>query len=284
MACFHPIRAWRLASGAVVLGRERKEQNGDSTHLRLPCGGCLGCRQDRAREWALRCHLENQQHRHAIFTTLTYDDEALPEFGSLERTDLQLWLKRLRKASGPARPLRFFACGEYGEKNHRPHYHAIVFGLDAETGHRLVDQTWPFGITKTVTVTPAAIAYVAGYSAKKLGWKLDRRTITDPETGELLYHWEPPFIQMSRRPGIGAHAKQWPQSWRDHAVHNGRKIPVPRFLHEAWKAQASPIDMEELERERLERQSKRETSKQRRQAAELVAIARMNLQSARRHL
>lgn len=289
MACFHPIRAWRTSAGAVVLGRERQEQNGEgATHLRLPCGGCLGCRQDRAREWALRCHLENNQHRHAVFTTLTYDDAHLPEFNSLERSHLQLWLKRLRKravreAPGAARSIRFFACGEYGETNHRPHYHALVFGL-SERHKDLIEDTWGKGFTQVGPVTPAGISYVAGYTAKKIGWKFDARTITDPDTGEVLYHWEPPFIQMSRRPGIGADAKQWAQSWRLHAIHNGHRMPVPRYLHKAWEETATPLEIEELKQEKAALSALRDTSKERRQAAERIAIARQRMQGAKRSI
>ncbi len=96
----------------------------------------------------------------------------------------------------------FFACGEYGETTHRPHYHAILYGL-SERDAQLVEDTWGKGITKTVEVTPAAIAYVAGYTSKKIGWKLQRRRITDPETGELLYEWEPPIHPNEPPPGSG---------------------------------------------------------------------------------
>lgn len=283
MACYHPHRGYRTRSGAVSLGREPA----DSEVLWLPCGNCLGCNQDKARAWALRCHLELEQHRHAVFTTLTYDDTHLPEFRSLEPTDLQLWLKRLRerlrKTPGTARHLRFFAAGEYGETNHRPHYHAILYG-PSTAQEELIHETWGKGHTLTVDVTPAAIAYTAGYTAKKIGWKGHTRSIVDQETGELLYQWEPPFIRMSRRPGIGGHARQWPQSWRSYAVHNGTRIPVPRFLHEAWKAQATEEQIEQLRKEVKERLALKDTSKERREAAEQIAIARQQLKGSRRKL
>lgn len=236
----------------------------------------------------MRCHLEHQDHRHAIFTTLTYDDEHLPDFNSLERGHLQLWLKRLRKqamrkASRTDRPLRFFACGEYGETNHRPHYHALLFGL-SERDADLVQNTWGKGFTQVGPVTPAGISYVAGYTSKKIGWKFEARTISDPETGEVLYHWEPPFIQMSRRPGIGARAKEFTNSWRLYAIHNGHRMPVPRYLHAAWEATATPEEIDELKQEKAALSALRDTSKERRQAAELIAIARQRIQGAGRRL
>lgn len=249
----------------------------DSEQLQLPCGGCLGCRQDKARGWALRCHLELNNHRHAVFTTLTYDDDHLPP--TLSKPDLQLWLKRIRKAAGK-RKLRFFASGEYGETRQRPHYHAIMYGLE-ERDADLVQETWKKGFTKTVNVTPAAIAYVAGYSAKKIGWKWNREERVWAETGEV-YTWEPPFIQMSRNPGIGGTARQWPHSWRSYAVINGHRMPVPRYLHESWKAIAGADEIAKLEEERYRERLLRDTSKERREAAELIAIARQRLAGDKR--
>ena len=36
-------------------------------------------------------------------------------------------MKRLRKKLHPLK-IRFFHCGEYGDKTRRPHYHALIFG------------------------------------------------------------------------------------------------------------------------------------------------------------
>lgn len=248
--------------------------------MRLPCGGCLGCRKAQARSWALRCHLETQQHTRAAFTTLTYDDQHLPV--TLSKRHLQLYIKRVRKALGSKRPLRFFACGEYGERTHRPHYHAILYGAD-ERDSDLLDNAWGAGHTKTVRVTPAAIAYVAGYTAKKIGFKEEAgQERIDYETGEL-YHWQPPFLQMSRRPGIGGHARCHANSWRSFAIYNGTPQPVPRFLHEAWKATASLEDLELLAQEKAALPRK-DLSPARLEAAEQIAVARQIVSAARRTL
>lgn len=94
----------------------------------------------------------------------------------------------------------------------------------------------------------------------------------DYETGEV-YQWQPPFIQMSRRPGVGGHARQWVNSWRLFAVANGHKIPVPRFLHEAWKLQATPLEVEELLFEKTKLAAHRDSSAERLEAAEKIAIS-----------
>lgn len=246
--------------------------------LLLPCGTCLGCRQAQAKAWALRCRLELQQHDAATFTTLTYEDKYLPP--TLDRRHLQLFIKRLRKRV--EHKLRFFASGEYGE-NHtrRPHYHAILFGCDTKH-YDAVQSCWGMGHTRSYPVTPATINYVAGYTSKKIGFKLQAREAVDPDTGEV-YTWQPPFIQMSRRPGIGSHARDnYTTSWRMYAISDGHRMPVPRYLHEGWKRTATPQEQEEL---LIEKQTlTRYTTEAQRLAEEQLAIARQTLAGQRRTL
>lgn len=209
----------------------------------------------RARDWAIRCRLELDQHESAAFTTLTYDDQSVPP--TLDKKHLQLWLKRMRKALGPKRPLRFFASGEYGETTERPHFHALLYGVGAHE-NTLIESTWGMGYTMTADMTPARIAYVAGYCQKKIGFKRRIEERVDPATGEV-YQWQPPFLQMSRRPGIGGDARKHTNSWREPAGpatpdqrggHRPPHPPVPRFYSTAWKAQASSEDLEQLEYEK----------------------------------
>ena len=54
MACHHPFRMWRH-DGKVTL---RRPESDDREAMDMPCGGCLGCRMDRARSWAIRNRLE----------------------------------------------------------------------------------------------------------------------------------------------------------------------------------------------------------------------------------
>lgn len=249
---------------------------------------CIGCAQREARSWALRCWLELQQHHTASFTTLTYAKKYVPV--SLDKTDLQRWLKRLRKRlwssskrSPTIRTLRFFASGEYGETTRRPHYHAILYGIDA-TEKELIEETWGLGHTHTDPITPERISYTAGYTAKKTGWRqLAKREYIDPTTGE--YYWyQPPFVQMSRQPGIAAFARQWPKIWRDHAVYGGNKMPVPRYLHNAWLAQATEQELQELQQEKEASQLLRGTATpQQLSAGEANALARQALKAATRN-
>lgn len=220
-----------------------------------------------------------QQHSAAAFTTLTYSDDHLPV--TLQKRHLQLFLKRLRRATDGK--LRFFASGEYGERTQRPHYHAIIYGL-SDTHYGRIDGAWGMGQTKTTPATPAAIAYTAGYCAKKIGYRNEQDyERIDPETGEV-YHWQPPFTQMSRRPGIGGHAREHTQSWRSYAIYNGVKIKVPRFLHEAWKKQATEQEIEELAWEKSQLLIDTDNSKARLEAGEQIAVSRQAIKAARRNL
>lgn len=243
------------------------------TFLRLPCGGCVGCRMARAREWALRCTLELREHDSSRWCTLTYDDSHLPP--TLVKRDLSGFIKRMR-ARGER--LRFFGCGEYGERTHRPHYHAILFGLREESR---VQACWPFGFARVDPLTPAAISYVAGYCAKKVGWKLESGERVDYKTGEV-FEYQAPFLLMSRRPGIGAAARSFSASWRRFAVHAGSPMPVPRYLHASWAASASDLDIFLLESEKRTEALLRDSSKARLEAGEALAVSRLGLNAAKR--
>lgn len=252
MSCDYPMRAQRALNGTITLGKPRP----DTAPVALRCGGCLGCRTDKAKEWALRCHLELNDHEATCFTTLTYDDEHLPP--TLEPRATQLWLKRLRKRLDANRRIRYFLSGEYGEQNGRPHYHAILFGASTDDAEQIHD-AWLNGRTETTVITPQRISYCAGYTAKKVGWrKQPPQEMVDPSSGEV-YTYQQPFIRMSRRPyGIGGGAKKHSDSWRAYAINNGHRMPVPRFLHDAWLNTATQEQTEQLEYERYQ-QNKNKT-------------------------
>lgn len=157
----------------------------------LPCGQCMPCRIDRRRTWVARMILERAEHQHACFLTLTYNDESLPQDLCVDKEELQRFFKRLRKEIHP-RTIRYFACGEYGDQNQRPHYHAIVFGI-SPTERDLVKKVWQKGFFMLGSAEPATMTYCAGYVTKKMTKKGDPR----------LEGRKPEFALMSRNPGLG---------------------------------------------------------------------------------
>lgn len=244
MPCYHPLRGFRAphpnANGKFGFVFDR------SGAAVIPCGKCVGCRLDRSRQWAIRCVHEASLYDSNCFVTLTYSDENLPPFGSLRKSDLQKFFKRLRKRFGAG--IRFYACGEYGEQLGRPHFHACIFNFDFLDKvlwtvrddvklftSRELDLLWPFGFSSTGDVTYQSAAYVARYVMKKISGSSSEAHYTRlvPETGELV-SIPSEFTVMSRRPGIG---KAWYDRYGDtdvhgvddFVVHHGQKYKIPRY-------------------------------------------------------
>lgn len=248
----------------------------------VPCNTCHGCIKAHAQAWAFRCHLEATRQPNNAFATLTFDEDHVP-FTLDWKRDGQPFLKSLRQRS--TLPLRFFASGEYGERTQRPHYHFLLFGLNAlgAASQTMVQKSWGKGQVRLDHITPARIAYVAGYTAKKTVDRFNSIAHCDPETGEA---WQPPFIQMSRKPGLGSHARQWKNSWRLFAIHQGNKLPVPRYLHQAWRDTATEQELQELQAEKEQYNTNRDTKNLlgRIKAQEQIALTKQKRAAERRYL
>lgn len=219
----------------------------------------MGCRVDRSREWALRCMHELRSHKQSCFVTLTYDEEHLPESGSLNYEHFQLFMRYLRRIH----PVRFFMCGEYGSLRGRPHYHAILFGYDfpdkrlwkTKSDTKLyrsatLERLWPHGHSSIGDVTYESAAYVARYCLKKTTGAFAEFVYTDPETGEIF---TPEFARMSLKPGIG---RTWLDTHgatdvfpHDNIIYKGSKYSVPRYYDKLWE-QRSPDDFESIKFQR----------------------------------
>lgn len=154
----------------------------------------MSCRIARAREWASRIIHEMSYHDDSVFVTLTYNPENLPSDNSISKDDLQRFFKRLRRdLDYDGRKIKYFSCGEYGDLNDRPHYHAIVFGLSLrDTDKRLIQQNWPVGFCHFGTVTFESARYVTSYVMKKYNGEKAKEAFQDRQV---------PFCLMSK--GIG---------------------------------------------------------------------------------
>lgn len=294
MSCFTPLVAWRgerLESGkrSVVFKAGSAEPALSAFMQKLPCGQCFGCRLDYSYDWAVRCVCEAQMHKSNCLILLTY--EKMPINGSLQLSDWQDFMKRLRYEVGP---VRHFHAGEYGTLNGRPHDHALLFGYEfrdkkylkmSVAGFKLYTSDYLNGIWKLGHATIGEMSFEsAGYLARYLMDKptLTRqvkdengvvigRTYTDKaieKYGELVdgngvvsLVKRPEYLTMSRGPGIG---ESWLRKfWRDVYPHDwfmlksGAKMPPPRYFDnkvEEWNV----VDMSAIKLHRVSRCTSKE--------------------------
>lgn len=253
MTCHHPLRAYKSRERNPATGRYLVTFNPvkslvEGSSFSVPCGRCTGCKIAKAREMSVRCTHEAQMHPANSFVTLTYSNEHLPSNYSVSKTEMQLFMKRLRKSLEPQK-VRFFAVGEYGDQTLRPHYHALLFNYrphdlkyykTSKSGHptyisESLSQIWPYGHSDLGSVTPQSAGYVARYSMKKLSGENEITaqyyTRLHPLTG--TYHTvEPEFALSSRRPGLGS---TWFDKFKsdcfpsDYIISDGRKVTVPSY-------------------------------------------------------
>lgn len=240
MSCTSPLKRWIVGYNpedfkerAIVTSYNiksiRNEQRKEIYEFQeIPCGKCISCRLEHSREWANRCMLEAKNYENNQFITLTYDEEHLPTtkginiktgevnytYGTLKPEDLTKFMKDLRRYYEyhyGIDNIRFYACGEYGSKTERPHYHIIAFNLPiydkeylftnpkTQTKNytsEILSKIWKKGIVGIADVTWESCAYVARYVLKKAKGKEAVEIWND--TGR-----KQEFTRMSRNPGIG---------------------------------------------------------------------------------
>lgn len=224
MSCTHPLLA-KFVGFADGKPQYNVQAHGCTSavypDINIPCGHCIGCRLDKSRQWADRMMIELDHSKTAVFLTLTYAPEHVPVASvlddgtvlyTLDKRDVQLFIKRLRRHFD-GREIRYYLAGEYGDKTHRPHYHAIVFGLDLSDfpGLRVVgsnsfgqflytspllEDKWSLGNVAIASVSWQTCAYVARYCTKKVTGKASADVYDK-------FNVLPEFSLMSRRPGIG---------------------------------------------------------------------------------
>lgn len=320
MACYKPITGYRsrkvLPSGRREIVFDRQEGFADLP-VQLPCGQCIGCRLNRASEWATRCMHEASLWDLNCSLTLTYDDESLPRNGSLVPADTQGFIKRLRSHwelirhekgvwSSPLgrddfgnwikRRLSFFLCGEYGGEFERAHYHVLLFGVwfpdatpfkKSRTGHQLfrsgtLDKLWPFGHADIGQLTFESAAYAASYVVDKLNGPQGEEAYL--RRGRL-----PPFVRMSLRPAIGF---RWFERWADDVfpsdtvIVRGRPRRPPRYYDRLQgRQEAGDALLEEAKKARAVEglKSLANRSPSRLAVREEVTRARLNLYKKSEH-
>lgn len=217
------------------------KKDGTKRKMLVSCGQCLECLKGQSQKWALRCLSEARKYSDVCFITLTYNEAHKPDCGSLKRSDLQNFMKRLRKFVAPKK-IRFFYCGEYGKRGLRPHYHIMIFGWkpndlvfwkkdgkDPLFRSRIIEKLWSvyscdelgksyfdsIGFSTVGDITFDTAMYCAKYLQK-----------TQPTPPGCC----PPFTGMSRRPGLGIDLLS-PQLLIDGGLYyRGKSVSVPRYF------------------------------------------------------
>lgn len=248
------------------------------------------------------------------YITLTLNDENLNLARSLDYRDFQLFMKRLRqwwareqrknllvrdeqkskqeptKCTPPLqwgatenrklkfpkseKQIRFYMSGEYGEKDQRPHYHAILFGVrfadmvylkKSPSGENLytsatLDKLWGKGFTSVGNVTFQSAAYVARYVMKKVNGEKAKAKYEklNTETGEIEIR-KPEFSNMSRHPGLGTSwIKRYKADVYPHGkvVVNGRETNPPKFYDRLHK-KTNPLAHQQMTDKRIAEAQKR---------------------------
>lgn len=135
----------------------------------VPCGKCHVCIYRRATDWTFRMMEEAKVSTSVHFITLTYEDNKLPwtdDGPSLYKKDLQDFWKRFRKNNG-IENLKYYACGEYGTKTKRPHYHAIIYNAEEAATEQTIERDWKKGIVDVRAAKSHSMRYVANYIQKR---------------------------------------------------------------------------------------------------------------------
>ena len=194
-------------------------------------------------------------HSHSCWITLTFATDPV----TIAKRDLQIFFKRMRNAGYK---FSYYACGEYGEKFGRPHYHICLFGHDftldgypwrrTKAGHLLyrneaLEKLWKKGFVEVSQLTLENAGYTARYTLKKItGDMADEHYVREYKGLEVPI--TPEFQLSSRNPTIG---KRWLEAnWKEcvatgSVVYKGKECPVPKY-YSAWIAAQHPEEYKKL--------------------------------------
>lgn len=217
-------------------------------YINVPCGKCYKCQETKSLEYAFRLYQEVNHSQGAFFVTLTYEDSNLSfamneESGELQpclvKKDLQDFFKRLRiyfqRNISKDMRIKYFGCGEYGFKFHRPHYHFILCSsnnlLDIEQALNACEKTWTSGFVEIKPANQFTIHYVTGYVTEKL---VESQDIRFKESDFIPI--VPEFRVVSNNLGL-CYVDEFRQyhkadRTRFFVNYNGHKITMPRYYRE----------------------------------------------------
>ena len=172
------------------------------TNMPHPCGHCVHCRAQKKVAWSSRVIADYYAyHQKAIFLTLDYQDAYLPNArpvynevtgecyyyksglprltGDLCRPHANNFLMKFRskfkRKYGFMPEIKYFLVGEYGSRFGRPHYHALILGLDINQVEvmELLKSCWSYGRCTIEKPRNAehCIKYISSYLFDSIGSK-----------------------------------------------------------------------------------------------------------------
>lgn len=159
-------------------------------HLPVPCGNCMECMKNKARDWLIRLTEDIKYNQGAKFITLTFSNDSIYELSRhsllkgytldnfIATKATRLFLERWRKTCGKSlRHWLVTELGHHGTEN--IHLHGLIWLREPKQIHDL-DNHWKYGFTwkghpqyKGTTITDYnnyvnenTIAYITKYVTK----------------------------------------------------------------------------------------------------------------------
>lgn len=202
------------------------------------CGRCMSCCI--AKQSSLEFLAEKELYKvyksglGASFVTLTYNPDSVPyvradsPYMTLQLDDFQKFMKRLRfNVSKLGIPLKYVACGEYGDKLGRPHYHFALLGLSDALASSVIKKSWSYGLYDVGALASGGLRYVIKYMTKS-------RLTPDIKAFYAANGIQPPFIVHSQKLGF-----DWIYSHRYQIVEqkytmlsNGKVRLYPKYVRD----------------------------------------------------
>ena len=208
-------------------------------YVNVPCGQCIECRKQKARNWQVRLHEEIKQHKHAYFITLTFDPKELEilcnrtglnECNAVAAYAVRHSLERYRKDY--KKSLKHWYITELGhEGTERIHLHGIIFCdhelefVKSDKDHFYKWKYWKYGM---VYVGDYCNAKTINYIVKYMN-KIDNdhkgfvgQVLCSPGIGKAYTDKERVKEMHRYRPG---------RTIDYYRLNNGAKIKLPAY----WK-------------------------------------------------
>lgn len=195
----------------------------------VPCSKCPNCMKRRTSGWSFRLMKEGEKHLLSFFVTLTYDTDHVPispkGFMSLDKTHIQDFMKAVRHYSNriekSKNEIKYYACGEYGTKTMRPHYHLIMFGATQQA----ISHAWKKGSVFFGSVNGASIGYTLKYMTKPKKIPMHQNDDREKESSLMSKKMGSNYLTPEM---IKWHIKNLDENFYV-PLPDGKKAPMPRY-------------------------------------------------------